>query len=221
VIDKVIDGKLLTPYEKLYIEVPEEYSGTVIQKMGTRRAEMKDMRTDNGIVFMEYIISTKNLFGYRSEFVTDSKGLGIINTLFHEYAPDSGFSLTRDQGSLVSLENGLTNTYSLTNIQDRGILFLGPESQVYKGQVIGQNSRNDDLRVNACKTKHLTNHRSKGEGVSVYLRTPKTMDLEDALEYIADDELVEVTPKNVRIRKVVLDELELRRQRAQGLIAQL
>lgn len=219
VIDKKIDGKTMTPYEKLYIEVPEEFSGTVIQKMGARRAELVDMRTDNGIVFMEYIISTKNLFGYRSEFVTDTKGLGIMNTLFYEYAPDSGFSLTRDQGSLVSLENGVTNTYSLTNIQDRGILFLGPEAQVYKGQVIGQNARNDDMRVNVCKTKHLTNHRSKGEGVSVYLRTPKTMDLEDALEYIADDELVEVTPKNVRIRKTILDELEARRQRAQGLVA--
>ncbi len=218
VIDKVIDGKTLTPYEKVYLECPEEFSGTVIQKMGGRRGEMKDMRTENGICFMEFIISTKNLFGYRSEFVTDTKGLGIMNTLFFEYAADSGFALKRDQGSLVSHESGVTNTYSLTGFQDRGVLFLGPETQVYKGQVIGQNSRSEDIRINVCKTKQLTNHRSKGEGVSVYLRTPKTMDLEDALEYISDDELVEVTPKNIRIRKIILDEIEERRKRAQGLI---
>lgn len=217
VIDKVFDGKTLTPYEKVYIETPEEFSGSVIQKMGARRGEMKDMKSENGIAFMEFVISTKNLFGYRSEFITDTKGLGIMNTLFYEYAPDQEFSIKREQGSLVSFETGVTNAYSLTNIQDRGILFVGPETQVYKGQVIGKNSREDDIRVNACKTKHLTNHRSKGEGVGVYFRTPKTMDLEDALEYIAEDELVEVTPKNVRIRKVILDEMEARRQRSQGL----
>ena len=150
--------------------------------------------------------------------MTDTKGLGIINTLFYEYAPDSGFSIQRDQGSLVSFENGLTNTYSLTNVQDRGTLFLGPETQVYKGQVIGQNSRSEDIRVNVCKTKQLTNHRSKGEGVSVYFKTPKKMDLEDALEYIGDDELVEVTPQNIRIRKIILDVVEERRKRAQGQI---
>lgn len=217
VINKIVDGKSLTPYEKVYIEVPEEYSGSVIQKMGGRRGEMKDMRTENGICFMEFIITTKNLFGYRSEFVTDTKGLGIMNTLFFEYGIDNGFSIQRDQGSLVSHESGVTTGYSLTSIQDRGVLFIGPETQVYKGQVIGQNSRNDDIRVNACKTKQLTNHRSKGDGVSVYFKTPKTMDLEDALEYIADDELVEVTPQNIRIRKTILDEVEARRRRAQGL----
>ncbi len=218
VIDRNINGVLMTPYEKVYLETPEEFSGVIIQKMGARRADMKDMRTENGICFMEFIISTKNLFGYRSEFITDTKGLGIMNTLFHEYGPDSGFSIQRDQGSLVSHETGVSNTYSLTNVQDRGILFINPETQVYKGQVIGQNSRSEDIRINVCKTKQLTNHRSKGEGVSVYLRTPKKMDLENALEYISDDELVEVTPQSVRIRKIILDEVEERRKRAQGLI---
>ncbi len=217
VINKMIDGKSLTPYEKVYIETPEEYSGAIIQKMGTRRGEMKDMKTENGICFMEFIITTKNLFGYRSEFITDTKGLGIMNTLFFEYGEDSGFSIQRDQGSLVSHESGVTTGYSLTSIQDRGLLFIGPETQVYKGQVIGQNSRNDDIRVNACKTKQLTNHRSKGDGVSVYFKTPKEMSLEDALEYISDDELVEVTPKTIRIRKLILDEIEERRKRAMGL----
>ncbi len=218
VIDRNIDGVVVTPYEKVYLEAPEEFSGVIIQKMGARRGDMKDMRSENGVCFMEFIISTKNLFGYRSEFITDTKGLGIMNTLFHEYGPDSGFSIQRDQGSLVSHETGVSNTYSLTNVQDRGILFINPETQVYKGQVIGQNSRSEDIRINVCKTKQLTNHRSKGEGVSVYLRTPKKMDLENALEYISDDELVEVTPQSVRIRKIILDEVEERRKRAQGLI---
>lgn len=218
VINKEIDGQILTPYEKVYLEAPEEFAGIIIKNLGERRGEMKDMKNEDGIVHMEFIISTKNLFGYRSEFIEDTKGLGIMNTLFFEYAPDNGFAVEREQGSLVSHETGLTNTYSLTSIQDRGKLFLGPETKVYKGQVIGQNSRKEDIRVNVCKTKQLTNHRSKGEGVSVYLRTPDTMDLEDALEYISEDELVEVTPKSIRIRKIILDEIEARRNRAQGII---
>jgi GTP-binding protein len=214
VIDKVIDGKKLTPYETLYIEVPEEFSGTVIQKIGTRRGELLDMRNEeNGIVYMEFIISTKALFGYRSEFVTDTKGLGIINTIFNRYDADNGYSHERQQGSLVVHEPGVTNLYGLNNAQERGILFLGPAVPVYKGQVVGQNLRNEDIIVNVCKTKHLTNMRSKGEGTSVYFKTPKIMELEDALEFIADDELVEVTPKNIRIRKIVLDEAAERRRK--------
>lgn len=217
VIDKVIGGEKLTPYEKVFIEVPEEYSGVVIQKMGVRHAELQDMKTENGTAFLEFIISTKGLFGYRSEFVTDTRGLGIINTLFYEYAKDNGYSPKREQGSLIAFESGITNAYGLGNVQDRGTLFIDAGVEVYKGQVIGQNSRADDLRINACKTKHLTNMRSKGEGVSVYIKTPKTMALEDALEYISDDELVEVTPKSVRIRKAILDEAEARRMRSQGI----
>ncbi len=216
VIDKVIDGKKLTPYEKVFIEVPEEYSGSVIQKMGVRRGELIDMRTDNGISSMEFVISTKGLFGYRSEFVTDTRGLGIINTLFFEYAPDNGYSYEREQGSIVSFESGVTNGYGLTGAQDRGQLFVGPAVDVYKGQVVGQNSRSEDIRINVCKTKHLSNMRSKGDGVSVHVKATKEMDLEDALEYIADDELVEITPKNIRIRKIILDEVEARRMKSQG-----
>jgi GTP-binding protein len=217
VIDKKIDGQLLTPFETVFIEVPDEFSGVVMQKMGSRRGELKDMRTENGIVFMEFLISTKALFGYRSEFVTDTKGLGIINTLFHGYAKDTGYSHARQQGSLVSFESGLTNMYGLANMQERGTLFLGPAVEVYKGQVIGQNTRNDDMRVNVCKTKQLTNNRSKGEGVSEHFNTPRVMGLEDALEYVADDELVEVTPLSVRIRKIILDEADERRKRSQGI----
>lgn len=216
VIDKEENGKTLTPYEQVFIEVPSEFAGTVIQKMGTRRAELKDMRNENGITSLDFIISSKGLFGYRSEFVTDTKGLGIINTLFYEYAPDNGYAYTREQGSIVVHETGTANQYGLVNAQDRGQLFIGPGIPVYKGQVVGQNSRSDDISVNVCKSKHLTNMRSKGEGVSEYFKTPKVMGLEDALEYIADDELVEVTPQNIRIRKIILDEAEARRLRSQG-----
>ncbi|MCL4354409.1 translational GTPase TypA [Patescibacteria group bacterium] len=217
VIDKVIDGKKVTPYERVFIEVPEEFSGIVMQKLGTRRGELQDMNTENGITYLEFIISTKGLFGYRSEFVTDSRGLGIINSNFYKFAPDNGYDHEREQGSLVVHETGLTNLYGLTNAQDRGALFVGPGISVYKGQVIGQNLRNDDLVINVCKTKNLTNMRSKGEGVSVYFKTPKEMGLEDALEFIAEDELVEVTPQNIRIRKVILDKVEDRRKKAQGI----
>lgn len=218
VIDKQENGKTLTPYERVFIEVPEDLSGVVMQKLGTRRAEMQSMTVENSIAYMEFIISTRGLFGYRSEFVTDTRGLGIINTVFHEYGLDNGYNHEREQGSLVAFETGVANGYGLTNAQERGILFIGHATPVYKGQVIGQNSRNDDLGINVCKTKQLTNMRSKGDGVSVYLKTPKVMGLEDAIEYISDDELVEVTPKSIRIRKVILDEAEARRKKSQGII---
>lgn len=217
VIDKIINGEKLTPYEKVFIEVPEEHSGIVIQKMGERRAEMQNMKNENGIVNFEFIIATKSLFGYRSEFTTDTKGLGIINTIFLKYDKDNQYNNERKQGSLVAFASGTTTLYGLVNTQDRGTLFMGPGVEIYMGQVIGQNARAEDIRVNVCREKHLTNNRSKGEGVSVYFRTPRIMDLEDALEYIADDELVEVTPKNIRIRKIILDETEERRKRSQNI----
>ncbi len=218
VIDKIVNGEKLTPYERVFIEVPEDLNGIVMQKLGTRRGELQDMNVDNGIAYMEFVISTRGLFGYRSEFITDTRGLGIINTLFDRYAPDNGYLHEREQGSLISFETGASNLYGLTNIQDRGILFIGPGVEVYKGQVVGQNSRIDDMRVNVCKAKQLSNMRSKGEGTMEHFNTPKTMGLEDALEFIADDELVEVTPKNIRIRKIILDEIEERRKRSQNLL---
>lgn len=216
VIDRVIDGIKMTPFERVFIEVPEDMNGIVMQKMGARRGEMKDMRVENGTAFMEFVISTKGLFGYRSEFITDTKGLGIINTLFEKYEHDTGFAFEREQGSLVAFESGQATLYALTSAQDRGELFIEPGTQVYKGQVVGKHSRNGDLRFNVCKLKQLTNMRSKGEGVSTYFKTPHKMGLEEALEYIADDEMVEVTPQNIRIRKTILDEAEARRMRSQG-----
>jgi len=211
VITREINGKMMTPYEKVFIEVPEEYQGAVIQNLGGRKGELKEMKTHNGIAFLEFIIPTKGLFGYRNEFLTESKGLGIINTSFYQYIQDPGNWKERDHGSLISTDTGPTNMYGLRNVQDRGTLFFSPAVEVYQGQVVGQNSRPNDIWVNVCKEKALSNMRSKGEGNTEHFNVPKTMGLEDALEYIGDDELVEVTPKNVRIRKVHLTEVDAKR----------
>jgi len=201
----------LVPFESVYIEAPENFNGVIMQKMGLRHGELKDMRTENDTVFMEFLIPTRGLLGYRSEFITDTRGLGIINTLFAKFDRDFDNWRERDHGSLVVHETGNTLLYGLVNIQDRGILFVGPGVKVYKGQVVGQNSRSDDIPVNVCKEKQLTNHRSKGDGVGAHFDAPKIMGLESALDYIADDELVEVTPENIRIRKKILDETAARR----------
>src|SRR5581483_7181673 len=207
-----IDGdEMLTPYEKVFIEVPEQYHGAIIKKLGGRKGELKEMRSHNTTVFLEFIIPTRGLFGYRNEFLTDTKGLGIMNTSFFQYLPDPGNWKDRIQGSLIAHESGVTNLYGLINVQDRGVLFYGHGIPVYEGQVVGQNSRPEDIRVNVCKTKQLSNMRSKGEGSDEHFNTPKIMGLEDALEYIGDDELVEITPQNVRIRKMYLTEIAAKR----------
>ena len=216
VIERMIDGVKMTPYETLYLEVPQDYSGVVMRKMGERRGEMKDMRSDNVIVHLEFLIATKDLFGYRSEFITDTKGLGIMNVSFFDYLKDQGGSLRRERGSLIAYESGVTTLYGLTGVQDRGDLFIGPAYTVYKGQIIGQHSRSEDLRVNVCKVKQLSNMRSKGDGTMEHFNVPHVMELEDALEYIGDDELVEVTPQSIRLRKKVLDEVEERRKKSLG-----
>jgi len=218
VIIKEVDGQKMTPHEQVFIETPEAYAGAVIQKLGSRHGELREMRTENGINFLEFIIPTRGLFGYRTEFLTDTKGLGIINTIFYNYLPDPGNWRERDQGSLVAHETGITNLYGLLNVQDRGVMFVGPAVSVYKGQVVGQNARTGDMSVNVCKEKQLSNMRSKGDGSAEHFNTPRIMDLEDALEYIGDDELVEVTPKNIRIRKIILD-LDEAKRKAKGINA--
>lgn len=212
-IIKEIKGVKMTPYEKVYVEIPQIYSGSVIQKLGKRNGELEKMHSDNNTTFLEFIIPTRGLFGYRNEFLTDTKGLGIINSLFLEYRPDPGNWREREQGSLVAHETGTTNLYGLLNAQGRGQLFLGPGISIYKGQVVGQNSRQGDIAVNICKSKQLSNMRSKGDGGAEHFNSPKIMGLEDALEYIGDDELVEITPKNIRIRKKILDTMEERRKK--------
>jgi GTP-binding protein len=216
VIEKVINGTKMVPFERVFLECPEQYSGSVMKKMGERHGQLVDTKTENGIASFEFIISSRDLFGYRSEFTTDTKGLGLINTSFHDYEKDPGFIHAREHGSLVVHETGTTKTYGLVAAQDRGVLFIGAAVPVYKGQVVGQNSRAEDISINVCKEKNLTNMRSKGEDVGSHINAPHTMSLEDALEYIDDTELVEVTPENVRIRKKILDEMEAKRQ-ARGL----
>ncbi len=212
VINKEIDGQTLTPFERVFIEVPEEYQGTVIQKLGSRKGELKDLRTVGGLAYLEFVIPTRGLFGYRSEFLTDSRGFGLINTSFYQYDKDPNNWGEKEQGSLVAHETGITRLYGLVNVQSRGTLFVEPGVNVYEGQVVGQNARPGDLRINVCKEKQLSNMRSKGEGTSEHFNKPQVMDLEDALEFIGDDELVEVTPKNIRIRKVCLNEAAARRK---------
>lgn len=205
VIEKQVDGQTHTPFEQVFIEIPDEFSGVIMQKMGLRKAKLQNMHSDNGTTSLEFIVATKDFLGFRREFLTDTRGLGIINTLFFEYAPNPGSTFSRDRGSLVAHETGVTKLFGLIGIQDRGILFIGPGTPVYRGQVVGQNTRAGDMSVNVCKEKQLTNIRSKGEGVSEHFNVPKQTSLEDSLEYIDDTELVEVTPKNIRIRKIDLN----------------
>ncbi len=219
VIMKKIDGKMMAPFERVFLEAPQDYSGIVMQKMGVRKAVLENMTTDdNNIVYFEFIMPTSALFGYRSEFITDTRGLGIINTNFEKFDIDTGAPIKRERGSLIASENGQSNLYGLTNIQERGLLFIGPGVQVYKGQVVGENARSEDMTVNVTKAKALSNMRSKGDGGMEHFNVPKIMDLEDSLEFVNDDELVEVTPLNIRIRKKILDEVLARRMKAQGLL---
>ncbi len=200
------NGKLLEPMELAYIDVPEEFTGTVIEKLGQRKGELRNMNAGSGsYTRMEFSIPARGLIGYRGEFLTDTKGNGIMNTLFDGYAPYKGDIQYRKQGSLISFETGESVTYGLYNAQERGTLFIGAGEKVYSGMVIGQNGKADDIEVNVCKTKHLTNTRSSGADDALRLTTPKVLSLEEALDFIDTDEFLEVTPKSLRIRKKILD----------------
>ncbi len=206
------DNKQKTePFEEVTLECPEGMSGSVIEKMGRRKAEMKDMRVENGVAYLQFEIPTRGLIGYRTEFMMDTRGQGVINTLFLGYRPFIGAIDGSPHGSLIAHETGESNSYGLTAAQERGQLFLGPGVKVYEGMVVGQNAKPEDLAVNICKEKKLSNMRSKGDGVSDGLTTPRIMSLEEALEYLGDDELLEVTPVNLRIRKQFLKEFERKR----------
>lgn len=211
VIFKETDGVKMEPFEAVSIEAPEGFGGIVIEKMGKRKGEMKDMKVENGTSFMEFDIPTRGLIGYRSEFLTDTKGQGILNTLLIGYRKEIGEIATNPHGSLISMENGETMGFALTNLQERGDLFVGPGVEVYAGMVIGQTSKAEDMEVNPCKEKKLSNMRSKGDGSSVSIIVPRMMTLETSLEYLGEDELLEVTPKSLRIRKVHLDSTSRRK----------
>lgn len=206
VIERIIEGERCEPLEQLMIEVPEEYVGIVMERLGPRKSEIVNMtHRSDGNVTLEFLIPTRGLFGFRSEFLTDTKGLGIMNHNFHEYAPFRGDILTRQRGSLVAFEPGETTAYGLENAQERGDLFVGPGLSVYRGMIVGEYSRSGDLVLNVCKKKQLTNIRSSTSDIATKLTPARQMTLEQCLEFIADDELVEVTPESIRMRKAVIE----------------
>ena len=196
----------LEPLERAYIDVPEEFAGSVIEKLSNRKGELQGMSPiGGGFTRLEFLIPSRGLIGYRGEFLTDTKGNGIINTVFEEYGPYRGDISYRKQGSLIAFESGETVAYGLFSAQDRGTLFVGPGEKVYAGMVIGQNGKAEDIELNVCKTKHLTNTRSSSADDALKLVPPKVLSLEEALDFIDTDELLEITPKNLRIRKKILD----------------
>ena len=199
-------GHLLEPMEQAVIDVPDEFSGIVIEKLSFRKGELQGMsRSNGGYTRLEFLIPSRGLIGYRGEFMTDTKGNGILNTIFDSYGPYKGDIAYRQTGSLIAFEAGETITYGLFNAQERGTLFLGPGEQVYQGMVVGENPKGGDIEMNVCKLKQMTNTRASGSDEALKLVPHKVLSLEQALDFIENDELVEVTPKNIRIRKKILD----------------
>lgn len=209
VIFKEIDGKKCEPMEYLVVEVPAEYVGSVMNKLGARKAELLNMSPDNqGSTRLEFRIPSRCLIGYRSELLTDTKGFGVMSSVFDGYEEYKGDVQERSRGSLVCFEDGVTTAYGLFNAQERCRLFVGVGVPVYTGMVVGENSREDDISVNVCKTKHLTNNRASGSEEALKLVPPTILSLEQCLEFITDDEYVEVTPTSIRLRKQILDHAE-------------
>lgn len=205
VIYKEIDGEKCEPIETVIVEVPEAYAGTVINKLGARKGELVEMLPDDrGGIKLEFSIPSRCLIGYRSELLTDTRGFGVMSSVFKGYEPYKGDIQERTRGSVIAFEDGVTTTYGLFNAQERSTLFLKPGVPVYAGMIVGENSREDDLVVNVCKKKQLTNNRASGSEDALKLVSPRIMSLEQCLEFIADDELVEVTPLNIRLRKTIL-----------------
>ncbi|MGL2899162.1 translational GTPase TypA [Helicobacter pylori] len=206
VIIKEENGVKCEPFEHLVVDTPQDFSGAIIERLGKRKAEMKAMNPmSDGYTRLEFEIPARGLIGYRSEFLTDTKGEGVMNHSFLEFRPFSGSVESRKNGALISMENGEATAFSLFNIQERGTLFINPQTKVYVGMVIGEHSRDNDLDVNPIKSKHLTNMRASGSDDAIKLTPPRTMVLERALEWIEEDEILEVTPLNLRIRKKILD----------------
>ena len=205
VLMKEIDGVLCEPMERLVIDVPEVCTCPVMEKMGTRKGELQSMHPQGSRMRLEFIIPARGLFGYKSEFLTDTRGEGVMSSIFENYQPYKGDIPRRNTGSLISFETGEAVTYGLYNAQERGSLFIGAGTPVYEGMVVGASPKVEDLVVNVCKKKHLTNTRASGSDDALRLVPPRRLSLEDSLEFIADDELLEVTPKSIRIRKRILD----------------
>ena len=205
VVYKMINGQKCEPMENLTVEVPQEYMGAVMEALGTRKAELSNMTELSGYIRMEFFIPARGLIGFRSELLTSTKGNGIMNHVFHGYVPYKGDMTGRSQGSLVAFEQGETTGYGIFSLQDRGTMFISPGQQVYEGMIVGENSRDIDMDINPCKKKNVTNMRTSASDEAIRLTPPRILSLEQALEYINDDELVEVTPENIRLRKAILD----------------
>jgi GTP-binding protein len=200
------DGNLLEPIEKLFLEIPQDHMGAVLENLAWRKAEVQNMHHHGDQVSIEAIIPMRGLIGFETDLVNLTRGLGVMSHLFHEYGPDRGQIDARKNGSLVSIEDGVATAYALDSIQERGRLMVDPGDKIYRGMIVGENARDNDIPVNPCKTKHLTNMRSQGDGKGIQLNPPLRLSLERALEYIGPDEYVEATPKNLRLRKKLLDE---------------
>ena len=205
VVYKTINGQKCEPMENLTVEVPQEYMGAVMEALGTRKAELSNMTELSGYIRMEFFIPARGLIGFRSELLTSTKGNGIMNHIFHGYVPYKGDMSGRSHGSLVAFEQGETTGYGIFSLQDRGTMFISPGQQVYEGMIVGENSRDIDMDINPCKKKNVTNMRTSASDEAIRLTPPRILSLEQALEYINDDELVEVTPENIRLRKAILD----------------
>ncbi|MEJ2757944.1 MAG: translational GTPase TypA, partial [Anaerolineales bacterium] len=200
------DGKMQEPYEEVFIETPPESVGVVVEMLGKRRGEMTNMiDSSTGTVLLTFVVPTRGMLGFRYQFLTATRGLGVMNTVFHSYGPTSGVINSRSRGSLVAWEDGTTTTFGLKNAEERGTLFMGPGTEVYAGMVVGEHQRPGDLEVNVVKAKHLTNMRNSIRDIEVRLTPHKEMSLDECIEYLADDELLEVTPKSLIIRKRILD----------------
>jgi GTP-binding protein len=208
---KDANGALLEPIEKLFVEIPKDAMGTVMENLAGRKAEITSMNHHGDQVSLEALIPMRGLIGFETDLVNQTRGLGVMSHLFHEYGPDRGEIAARKNGSLVSMEDGQAMAYALNMIQERGRLMVEPGEAIYAGMIVGENARENDIPVNPCKAKRLTNMRSQGEGKGIQLSPPLKLSLERALEYIGPDEYVEATPKNLRLRKKILDETQRKR----------
>ncbi len=205
VLYKEIGGKRCEPIEELVVDVPEEYMGSVMEKMGSRKGELQAMQPKGSRMELKFLVPSRGLFGYRSEFLTDTRGEGIMSSVFHDYQEYKGEISGRQVGSLIAFETGEAVAYGIFNAQERGMMFIDPGEKVYAGMVVGSNPKGDDMTVNVCKKKHMSNTRASGSDDALRLVPPRHMSLEESLEFLAPDELLEVTPKSIRIRKKVLD----------------
>jgi GTP-binding protein len=215
VIYKRIDDVLCEPMEHVVIDVPDEHVGVVIENLGQRKGEMRNMVAAQGNTRLEFLVPARGLIGFRGEFMTQTKGTGVLHHNFHGYEPFKGELAQRTKGALIVLEDGVTVAYAMGKLQDRSEFFVDTGVPVYAGMIVGENSREHDMVVNVCKTKHLTNMRASGSDEAIRLETPRRMTLEQAIEWIADDEYVEVTPKSIRLRKRYLDHNERNRKSRQ------